>query len=351
MGWEKSSEPMYEDDELDLEDAREGALGMGFIDRSEEALARYRARIAAAGTRIELDPTYSNRTFFFYSASILDFDFESSTGKPNNLFSDVAKSNSFVTAITETLKWDYYKTYSVVQTHTYNITAGTKLTELYESSIPAYLYEDLISSAVGATEYSDASMRTSRGKTVEVHSYDYIYDYEFGGTEVEDGGYAIELPPGAIGIIGQYEAPLGETTAARYSTEHANETVLTNNSSDIGFTYYGDIVDNPSAVDIPVGDESKPGLGIHMNAEEEGFLKSIFGYNEVDNFADSLSYQIDNLTSRLYGMLSVDRTAYTRTKPPSLKEDNLQEFGGAEASFAPGLTASLGTEETYGREL
>ena len=119
----------------------------------------------------------------------------------------------------------------------------------------------------------------------------------------------------------------------------------------IGFTFYEDIEDNPSAVDIPDGLERYTGCDISTNAEEEGFLKSVFGYNEADNFADSLSNQIDNLTSRLYGMLSVDRTAYTRTKAPSLIAENLHEFGGTEASFAPGLTASLGTEMTYGREL
>ena len=56
---------MYEDDELDLPTGDDLGLGMGIIDRSEEALARYQHRLAASGTRIYLDPTYSNRTFFF----------------------------------------------------------------------------------------------------------------------------------------------------------------------------------------------------------------------------------------------------------------------------------------------
>jgi len=375
MGWEATTGEAREG-ELEGATTRDaGAGGLGGIHGTwwgsdiaeQEALEKYRADWAAEGRRDFIESTYSNRTFFFYSASILNHNFEYTTGLINSVFSTGAKELSFTPAITENLRWDYYKIFSLIQTHTYNIQSGAKFSTLYESGLPEYLFQDLLEAALekqetpGFGEGISTELRTLTGKTVEVNDYDYLYDYEFGGTEVVDSGYAIELPPGAIGIIGQYQAPIitkaghephgGVAAVPEYNTDHANETVLTNNSSDIGFTFYEDIEDNPSAVDIPDGLERYTGCDISTNAEEEGFLKSVFGYNEADNFADSLSNQIDNLTSRLYGMLSVDRTAYTRTKPPSLKAENLQEFGGTEASFAPGLTASLGTEMTYGREL
>ena len=192
--------------------------------------------------------------------------------------------------------------------------------------------------------------------TLEIPNYTYVSTYDYSGATLTEYNVGqINLPPGAIGLLGKYEGNVGTDDQLPQTTHgfaHNHEYVTSNNETDLSFYYYNSLPD--SLVDFDVewdmgADEylRYRTLVLTTDGAEAGFIKSMFGSGVSGTTTEQISISFDNqmasIANQIYGLISTERYAYKRTKPLMLDSNELQEFGAPEAPQNMGIAAITGS--------